>query len=100
MTLNILGAKVRVIKVKDLEHRGEADFPNNLIKIRDDLTGSEFRQTLWHEVSHWILFRSGLNEGLDSVLIEAICDVHGFALSENNLLPLLKCKSAADLKTR
>jgi len=85
MILNILGAKVKVVRVKDLDSKGEADFANGLIKIRADLKGTEYRQVFWHEFSHWVLYRSGLNEGLDHVLVEAISDVFGFAVSENQV---------------
>lgn len=86
MTLNILGAKVKVRRIshKDMEHKGEAKFERSEIWISDDLEGQDYDQVLYHEVMHWILYRNGMNEAMERLTIEALCDTVGFVFSENN----------------
>ena len=88
MVLNILGAQVRVVYKKDseLDSAGEAKFSVGEIWLRRSLKGKERKQVLYHEVMHWILYRSGLAEGLNKIIEEAICDASGFVFSENKIL--------------
>lgn len=85
MKLNILGAKVTVKKIphKRMEHRGEAKFDSGEIWISDELDDLEYQQVLYHEIMHWILYRNGMNEAMDKIMIEALCDTVGFVFSEN-----------------
>jgi len=87
MTLNILGQKVTVYLVDpDLidGDKGEAKHEIGEIWIRNDIHDPDkFNQVLFHEITHWILYRNGLAEKLDEVLQEAICDTVGFVMSEN-----------------
>lgn len=87
MILNILGAKVQVRYVKGLidEHNsmGRAMFEKNEIHIDASLRGVARKETLIHEVTHWALYRSGLQEGMDRQIEEAICQVISFVVNEN-----------------
>lgn len=86
MTLNILGARVKVVDVDldDEDWHGKAVFDKNEILIDRKLKGRKRDQVLLHEVTHWALYRSGLREGMDKLLEEAICDVISFVFTENN----------------
>ncbi len=96
MILNILGARVRVVEVSGLEDlrdaSGQAMFDKNEIHIDKKLTGVKREQVIVHEAMHWALYRSGLREGMDKVLEEALCDVVSFMVTENDLCPKKKGK--------
>jgi len=87
MDLNILGADVTVYEV-DPEMmegaKGEAKFKLGEIWISSDIEDDvEYLQVLFHEITHWILYRCGLEEGSRRKDIEQLCDVVGFVMSEN-----------------
>jgi len=86
MIFNILGAKVKAKYKDDPDGDGESKLVDNKILIPSDLKGELHNVTLVHEFMHFVLYRSGLDQGLSDVVIEAICDSAGFAFSENKNL--------------
>jgi len=89
MVLNILGARVTVIYKKGLDRDqgclGKAVFDKHEIWVDKSLKGRLKDQVLKHEITHWALYRSGLAQGMDSLVEEAICEAIGFVFSENKL---------------
>ena len=94
MIFNILGAKVKVVE-KDsalFNLQGQAHFDKNEIWVNNDLTDKRREETIVHEFTHWVLYRSGIREGMNGIVEEAICDALSFALTENKHLVVLKKK--------
>jgi len=62
---------------------GLCDFENKVIHLSTALTGKDLRATLFHEISHCIMFRVGLFQtSLSPDMHEIICDAIGTVFDE------------------
>lgn len=85
---------VPVIPVENLakndEAHGKAKFLERIIQIEPKQTASAAWQTFFHEMTHYILWDSGLQNVLEDKQVEAVCDAVGTYLAASQEAGYLK----------